>query len=131
VAEAKVIVKGVDKTLARLARMNPRARQALKAALYMEGENIMGESKRQVPVDTGNLRTTGHVEPPKEASGIITVTLGYGGPAAPYAVYIHEDLTKRHAVGKAKYLEDPANEAAKGLTERVGRRVREAVEEER
>ncbi len=128
-AEVKVLVRGVDKALARLARIDPRARQALKAALYMEGENIMGESKRQVPVDTSNLKNSGHVEPPKESGGLISVTLGYGGPSAPYAVYVHEDLTKRHAPPtKAKYLEDPANEAAKGLTERVGRRVRDAVE---
>lgn len=28
---------------------------------------------------------------------------------APYAVFVHEDLQAKHAVGKAKYLEDPAN----------------------
>ncbi len=120
-----VEVKGIDEVFARLSEAEKALRRALAAALYMEGEMIMGESKRQCPVDTGNLRATGHVEPPEERDGVITVTLGYGGPAAPYAVYVHEDLNQRHnPPTKAKYLEDPARERADGLAERLGQRIR-------
>lgn len=33
----------------------------------------------------------------------VTATIGY---TAPYAVYVHEDLTKNHPVGEAKWLEN-------------------------
>lgn len=94
-----------------------RARAGAAAAAYEEGEIEMTMSKRQVPVDTGTLRSTGHVEQPSWTSDQVTVGLGYGGPAGPgfggevgYAVYVHENLETRHPVGKAKYLEDPMRE---------------------
>jgi len=37
---------------------------------------------------------------------------------APYAIYVHEDLTKRHPVGQAKFLEEAVRrkeDAAKAL----------------
>jgi len=44
-----------------------------------------------------------------------SVRLGFGGPAAPYAVLVHEDLTKRHKVGQAKYLEIPLKARLSGM----------------
>lgn len=36
-----------------------------------------------------------------------TLSCGY---SAPYAIYVHEDLTVHHPDGQAKYLEQPARE---------------------
>jgi len=88
----------------------------------------MAESKHQVPVDTGVLRSTGHVQLPKEEAGRVSVTLGYGGPAAPYALRQHEELSYRHTVGKAKYLSDPAEAAVAGMDRRIAKVIEQHVE---
>lgn len=76
-------------------------------------EDTMTESKKQVPVDTGTLRSTGVVVT-DEVSGFlrdrVKISLTYGGPAVGYAVIVHEDLRARHDVGNAKYLERPFSE---------------------
>src|SRR5438445_10956680 len=56
-------------------------------------ELVMTASKRVVPVgETGNLMNSGHAEGPERTAGGIDVRLGYGGPAAPYALTVHENL---------------------------------------
>lgn len=106
----------------------PQARRALQmserrwssafgAALYREGSRILRESLKQVPVDTGRLRSTGYVSPPiKKLLAGIVVEVGYG---THYAVRQHEDVSLRHRVGKAKYLQDPLYAASDGVTQRV------------
>lgn len=78
------------------------------AALYEIGNEVMGESKRLVPVDTGALKGSGYVAPPQVDGGRLVVEMGYGGPAAQYAVRQHEDLSLNHPDGgQAKFLEQP------------------------
>ena len=60
-----------------------------------------------VPVKTGALRSSGEVGDVTHAGGIAMVEIGYGGAASAYAVIVHEDLTKRHPNGMAKFLEAP------------------------
>ena len=72
--------------------------------LFREATKIMNASKPLVPVDTGFLRQSGHVQPPQIVGNRVTVTLGY---AAEYAIYVHENLNARHKVGIAKFLEVP------------------------
>jgi hypothetical protein len=108
--------------------MGEAGQQAAKAALYQEGEAIMTESKRQCPVDLGNLRATGHVSQPEMQQGHITVTLAYGGPSATYAIVQHERLDFRHTVGKAKYLEDPMLAAVNGMEARLRARIKRGLE---
>lgn len=117
-------IKG-NKTIRKAQRdVGSKAHQALTKALYLEGEKIMAAAKRQTPVDTGVLRASGHVQKPKVDPGKITVTLGFGGPAAPYAVYVHERTELRHHVGKAKYLEDPFREAMLGIEQRLASAIK-------
>jgi hypothetical protein len=109
-------------------------RRAAAGALLAEAEAIMLESKRQVPVDLGNLRATGFVDTSDlTGSARLSVTLSYGGPAGSgggthvgYAVPVHENLQARHTVGKAKYLEDPVNDAISGMDRRLAARIRAA-----
>ena len=84
-----------------------RAEHAMRGILYREGESIMSGAKKQVPVETGTLRNSGFVELPEESSGTLSVTIGFGGAAAPYALRQHEDLTFHHKEGNAKFLALP------------------------
>jgi hypothetical protein len=120
----KLNVKGFRELKKALKQQGPRAEQSLARALFTEGERIMTEAKRLTPVDTGALRASGHVQKPVIRRGRIEVTLGFGGPSAPYAVIVHENLNVRHQVGQAKFLEKPLNEAARGLAERIAAEVR-------
>lgn len=118
--------KKLMKVLTTLASLAP---QIVGAALYREGGAIMTKSKKLCPVDLGNLRATGDVAPPEEHGGHVTVTLGYGGPAAKYAVAQHERLDFKHTVGQAKYLEDPMLEAAQGMDARIGVSIKKGIED--
>jgi Bacteriophage HK97-gp10, putative tail-component len=122
-----VEVKGLDKVIANLQATGPEITQALAAALFMEAEATMAESKLEVPVDTGALRASGTVKMPVINPDSVTVEMGYGGAAAPYAVFVHEDLTKHHPNGNAKFLEGPANRRASGMAERVGKKLQERL----
>lgn len=92
-------------------------------ALYVETEIEATECKRVTPVDTGNLRdTVMAVGPYEEGNKIFTLVVA-GGPAAPYALYVHEDLDAFHSVGQAKYIEQPLFQSAPFMAERVARRI--------
>lgn len=120
-------VKGDRELRSALRRLGPRAETALSGALYREGETIMNRSKRLTPVDTGTLRSTGHVQRPRKRGGVITVTLGFGGPAARYAAIVHEMTEANFTVGQAKYLQEPFENAVEGLTQRLAREVRRSI----
>ena len=87
----------------------------------------MGESKRIVPVAFGVLRASGHVQLPVIVGRRVTVTLGYGGAAAPYAVFVHERQARHTPPTQWKYLEKPFNEALVGMARRLADDVRPDV----
>jgi hypothetical protein len=111
-------------------------RAAAVAELYERAEGIMADSQEHyVPVDEGVLRGTGHVDPPVESAEEISVTMGYGGPAAPYAAVVHEDARAEMArqvdrtlgasrIGGWKYLELPMLAAAAHLADQIARGIR-------
>lgn len=102
--------------------------QALVAALYQEAQEILTIAKeRYVPVDTGALRASGFVEPPTLTPNGATMSIGFGGPSAPYAVIVHEDLTKRHRVGEAKYLEIPLRARIEGMQAVLSMRTADGI----
>lgn len=126
--EIKATVTPPKKLLAKLERYRKDFVKVLAGAMVKEAEDIITKSKKIVPVDTGNLRSTGHVRLPIIDGDNVSVYLGYGGTAAPYAVYVHENLTAKHHEGQqAKYLEQPFNEAKNGLNERVAQRIRQSL----
>ena len=120
-------MQGPKELMKALREVGPRAEVALKSALVTEAEKVMARAKRFTPVDTGALRASGHVQPPVATPGRIEITLGFGGPAARYAVYAHEIEDYYHEFGQAKFLEQPVNEAAAGLTSRLTREVRRSI----
>ena len=100
------------------------ARYATEAAC----QEIMADSEIEVPKDTWTMMSSGFWEVHKRSDvggsrfeGII----GYGGNGDPvnpktgqaastYMVALHEDLSKYHPNGKAKFLEDPVRRYAQG-----------------
>jgi hypothetical protein len=102
------------------------AQEALLAAANV----VFNKSQEYVPVDTGDLRSsgvvteygqkwsagggwTGHMT---ETPGTFGVMISYGGRGVDYAVIVHEDLRARHAPPtSAKYLERAVNELAPSL----------------
>lgn len=116
-ASVYVQLEGLDKVIAQYSNMKG-SDAAVRRACYAEATVVLNESKRLVPVDTGNLRASGRVEPPKTQGSVTTIEVSYGGAAAPYALYVHEippgsggrwGTGMTHAAGKTyKFLEIPA-----------------------
>lgn len=106
-----------------LRRLSSQTRKAVAASLFQEGEIIMAVAKDRTPVRDGYLKESGHVQLPTISSDEISVVLGFGGPTAPYAVVVHEDLDAHHTVGQAKFLESALMEAEPDLADRLARRV--------
>lgn len=88
-----------------------------KATIEMCRE-IMDESLKQVPRETNTLAKSAFYEVVGDYKTGFTGIMGYGGNGNPvnplsgeraseYMVVVHEDLQARHAIGKAKFLEDP------------------------
>jgi hypothetical protein len=97
---------------------------AVAAALYQEMLIEHAEIQRRTPVDTGALRASEHVETPKIAQNTISCSVVAGGPSAPYAVIVHEDLEAFHRVGQAKFIESVLTESGPYMMDRIGRRLK-------
>lgn len=90
-AQSAVLTITGDKDLVRrLVALGAEAPRIAAAALNEEAETIMTAAKQLVPVDFGTLKGSGHIRPPRIAAGRVVVEMGFGGAAAPYAVYVHE-----------------------------------------
>ena len=86
----------LTETIKRLDQYGDNAPKICGMALKDVGEQIMRESQRIVPVDTGALKSTGVVTSPVRHGPKVTIVLGYGGVAANgekvgYAFYVHEN----------------------------------------
>jgi hypothetical protein len=114
--------------------------KAAKAALYLEAEFVMTDSKRNyVPVRDGILRSSGFVLPDSDPK-VIRVTLGFGGPAGTgnvggetnqgdvnYAIIQHENMDFAHKVGEAKYLERPLFAAIPKMGENISKAIAKSM----
>lgn len=122
-----VQVIGVDKLMAKLNKMGKDANKAMAAAIYQQGEKIMSMSKVLVPVKTGVLRSSGHVQKPKVTKTGSTVNLGYGGSGIAYAVVQHEVMWYKHTHGEAKYLERPAIRQSRVMGKQIAATLRKRI----
>jgi hypothetical protein len=123
---ASVRITGLDDLHRALRQAGPLALTALTAAAVQEQEQVITDAKTRTPVDTGTLRGSGTVLPPKVSGTQVEVTAGFGGAASDYAIYVHEDLTKNHPVGGAKFLEGAFLERVPGMPKRMARTVEQA-----
>ena len=116
--------KGDGKEMVRrLAALGRKFPKAVGAAMYQEMEIEAAESTERTPVKLGTLQGSHEVSDPEYKGTLISVTISVGGPAAPYALYVHEDLDAFHSVGQAKFLESTLRESAPHMAARVARRV--------
>ncbi len=116
-------IEGLDKLDARLKKSGKGAAKDLARGLKVEAETIMTAAKRIVPVDTGVLKTSGHVQLPVIRKTSASVILGFGGAASDYALYQHEVTLNHPGQGQAKFLQQPANEAKKGFGARIAKNI--------
>lgn len=107
----------------RLRRLAKQFPDEVVRALRIEAEVENTEVKRRTPVDRGTLRGTVHVVGPTRIGKTIVVFIAAGGPAAPYAVYVHEDLDAFHKVGEAKFIESVILESRPHMGARVAKRI--------
>lgn len=91
--------------------------------------NILGESKKLVPIDTHTLQESGHIK--TDTQNQIT-TISYN---TPYAKRIHEDGSLNHSrsiaehnQGEAKYLERPFNEKKGELEINIGDEIHKVLQ---
>jgi hypothetical protein len=118
-------MRGVNEMIQKAKRADADYQQRLKRAMREEAEIEMTEAKRRTPVDTGALRASGHVEGPDKNGQTFDVTWVFGGAAAPYAIYVHENEEAFHPVGQAKFLESVVNESRSSMAARLAARMRE------
>ena len=128
-------MQGSEALQANLRRLGELAPAVIAEGLLEHANDVMRVSKTEyVPVDLGTLRHSGTVLPPVIAGDTVEVVLGFGGPAAPYAVAVHENPRSGHTEGRSpsgrpykhwarvggwKYLETPFQQLAPRLVPRV------------
>lgn len=143
---ASVRVTGMDRLMRVLLRGGDKAVDATRRALYEEAQIILGKAVRIVPFEHGTLAGSGMVHDPVVQGRDVLVEISFGGPAKDrtprkrgvegggvvnvgYAFIQHENLSFRHAPGRrAKYLQEPVEQAQKGLQDKLTRRVSAIIE---
>jgi hypothetical protein len=135
-ATVGVELRGMKKLIKSMERLDG-GEKILAQAMFAEANVVLNESKKIVPVATGNLRASGRVERPVTGNGEASVEITYGGAAAPYALIVHEVPTNsggrwgtgmRHAAGKSyKYLEIPVMAHKKKFVDAVRGRIDELL----
>lgn len=132
-------IKGLAEFRAKLRTMGTAGFKAAVASAYRSFEEIMTKSKEEyVPVDQGPLRASGTVLPPEVSGSSATITMGYGGPSAPYAIAVHENPRAGKTGGLSpqgkpyehwartggwKYLETPLKAGADGVVSNMKRDI--------
>jgi|SRR5579862_3119710 len=112
---------------ATLTRIGAQLPALIGRALREEAEIEMAEMKQRTPVDTGALRASGMVVGPTAVGSGVQIAWQYGGPSAPYALIVHENLEAIHPVGQAKYLESVLDESVPYLENRIGSRLKALI----
>jgi hypothetical protein len=116
---------GIEAVTQQLQRLVTAPIPPLREALRTEGNQIIRVANTLVPVDTGLLRSTGHVETPTQEGTMVSVALGYGQGLAPYAARIEFDVTLNHPHGgQSHYLQGALFPAAQGFTQRIAEAIR-------
>ena len=111
----------MQRTLRRIADSVPdQAEDALK----QEAEVLAAQARDRAPVLTGALKDSIRVGKTTRSGGDISVPIIAGGPSAPHAAAVHEDLDAQHSNGQAKFLEQPVMEAAGSLVRKLGNRIK-------
>ncbi len=139
-----ITILGEKAVRTQLTLLAARMPEAMERALRAEAELIRTHSMRLTPVKTGTLKDSHFVTSRQTIDGP-EATIGVGGPAAGYAIYVHEvpppggptagavSGTARHkAPTQWKFLETAANHAVdSGLLLRLAGRMNASLRKSR
>jgi hypothetical protein len=114
---------GKNEVSKKMNRILSRLPSQIAKALYEEAQIEMTESKKRVPVDTGDLRASGRVTLPVYKGRTVSVQLLYGNSAVSYAIEVHENEEMFHDVGQAFYLSSVLEESAPHMMSRIRARI--------
>ena len=103
-------VSGFERMKKNLDISSKQLEHAVACALFDEAVKIMDKSQKLVPVDTGKLKCSALVKPPKTLSRPES-SLSYN---TVYALRQHEEHSS-----KSKYLEKPIQAASSGMNRRL------------
>lgn len=113
-------IRYLEQAIAKLQAMQVEIVKRCTAWSYAEGLEVLAFSQKIVPVDTGALKSSGFVEEPRVRGGVIECRVGYGGPAAGYALDVHENLEMKHDSGEEpKFLEKGLLSREKAMIENL------------
>jgi hypothetical protein len=127
--EYSFTLEGADKLASMLSSVGPEAPKVVSTVLLEEANVIFNRSQVLVPVDTGALRGSGGVSAPIPVPGGVGVDIFYGGPAASYALFVHEIQHFYHnPPTQAKYHEQPFMERLPDIQKNMAARIIHLIE---
>jgi len=116
-------LSGIESSIAAINEAVKAAGDKAKEALRDDSFDLLANSVKRAPKDTGDLRGSGFVrEDDKEESAW---EIGF---TEPYATVQHEHLEYHHTNGEAKYLERPLNENVQKYVQHISDAAREGIE---
>lgn len=126
-SEGPVTINGVDELLAKLAVLPQLQTAGALNGLLAAGQDCMDDSKENFcPFRLGALRGSGVVF--AEDQQVVLSYGGVGSGAEAYALEQHENLSYKHEIGGAKYLELAVIKWTPVFVERAGQSVSANVE---
>jgi len=127
----KVTFTGISKVIGNMKQLEKGIPLQAAAALYQEALIVQKTSMKRTPVDVrpggqggGTLRDSHETSAPYWKGEFLIVDIEVGGPAEKYAIVQHEDMTFKHKVGQAKFLESAVHDAEAGMLARIAKRIK-------
>ena len=107
---------GINETERFLKNYVKKVDMIVSHSLLQSGKDLLDESKRITPEDTGELKRQTDVV--RDGDDVL---VRYN---TDYSLYVHEDLEKRHNNGQSKFLETATNENAHKVFNNIARYIR-------
>jgi hypothetical protein len=126
-------VKNLQALQQAFVRAGSKAPQFAAKALFEEAQEAFALSQGVVPVRTGALMSSGEVSGPRVSGSRAYCEITYGGPATPYAMFVHElppSRARHDAPTRWKYLENPVRLYAQDMGARMTIRVFDMIAKE-
>ncbi len=122
-AKQTVQIRGAKLLVKKLKSLGKAWPKAVQKALHQEASGIKDKIHDRTPVDKGPLRGSLDLQTERKP-GEIKATIQAGGPAAPYALRVHEDASMRHDVGEAFYMKNELDAQRPQLSSNLAKRIK-------
>lgn len=118
-----VTVHGLAELASRFRALSADVVNDAEAEIEESLQKLMEDSQELCPVKTGALRDSAYFNVTRQGDRVS----GEVGYSADYALEVHEDTTREHATGTAKFLETPFVAGQDEVVKAIGERVKESV----